>query len=75
MEGQKLLVLPAGDIWKRPDGSYLNKLIIKSATESDEGTYICLGANNMGYSVKSAFLEVLPGEQVHHFLTYHHNIV
>ncbi|XP_072027261.1 fibroblast growth factor receptor-like 1 isoform X1 [Amphiura filiformis] len=63
MQGQKFLVLPPGEIMKRNDGSFLNKLMIKSATESDEGMYICLGANNMGFSFKSAFLEVLPATQ------------
>ena len=61
MDGQKFLVLPAGEIWRRPDGSYLNKLMIQQATDVDAGMYICLGANNMGFSFKSAFLEVLPG--------------
>ncbi len=61
MDGQKFVVLPAGEVWSRPDGSYLNKLMISQATEKDSGMYICLGANTNGYSVKSAFLEVLPG--------------
>ncbi|XP_022080757.1 fibroblast growth factor receptor-like 1 [Acanthaster planci] len=60
MDGQKFVVLPAGEVWSRPDGSYLNKLMISHATEEDSGMYICLGANTNGYSVKSAFLEVLP---------------
>ncbi|XP_071793205.1 fibroblast growth factor receptor-like 1 [Asterias amurensis] len=60
MDGQKFVVLPAGEVWSRPDGSYLNKLMISQATERDSGMYICLGANTNGYSVKSAFLEVLP---------------
>ncbi|XP_068131609.1 fibroblast growth factor receptor-like 1 [Hyperolius riggenbachi] len=58
--GQKFIVLPNGDVWSRPDGSYLNKLIITRAKEEDAGMYICLGANTMGYSFKSAFLTVLP---------------
>ena len=62
MDGQKFVVLPAGEVWSRPDGSYLNKLMISQATERDSGMYICLGANTNGYSLKSAFLEVLPGK-------------
>lgn len=59
--GQKFVVLPTGDVWSRPDGSYLNKLLIPRARQDDAGMYICLGANTMGYSFRSAFLTVLPG--------------
>lgn len=59
--GQKFVVLPTGDVWSRPDGSYLNKLLIARARQDDAGMYICLGANTMGYSFRSAFLTVLPG--------------
>lgn len=58
--GQKFVVLPTGDVWSRPDGSYLNKLLIARARPDDAGMYICLGANTMGYSFRSAFLTVLP---------------
>ncbi|XP_055497488.1 fibroblast growth factor receptor-like 1 [Leucoraja erinacea] len=58
--GQKFVVLPTGEVWSRPDGSYLNKLMISRAKEEDAGMYICLGANTMGYSFRSAFLTVLP---------------
>uniref|UniRef100_A0A6I8PH89 Fibroblast growth factor receptor-like 1 n=1 Tax=Ornithorhynchus anatinus TaxID=9258 RepID=A0A6I8PH89_ORNAN len=58
--GQKFVVLPTGEVWSRPDGSYLNKLMIARAREEDAGMYICLGANTMGYSFRSAFLTVLP---------------
>ncbi|XP_068608212.1 fibroblast growth factor receptor-like 1 [Brachionichthys hirsutus] len=56
----RFVVLPTGDVWSRPDGSYLNKLLITRAKEEDAGMYICLGANTMGYSFRSAFLAVLP---------------
>lgn len=59
--GQKFVVLPTGEVWSRPDGSYLNKLLIARARQDDAGMYICLGANTMGYSFRSAFLTVLPG--------------
>ncbi|KAF7647427.1 hypothetical protein LDENG_00172710 [Lucifuga dentata] len=54
------VVLPTGEVWSRPDGSYLNKLLITRAKEEDAGMYFCLGANTMGYSFRSAFLTVLP---------------
>lgn len=60
--GQHFVVLPTGDVWSRPDGSYLNKLAIIKARDEDAGMYICLGANTMGYSFRSAYLTVLPGE-------------
>ncbi|KAL7863446.1 hypothetical protein SRHO_G00124300 [Serrasalmus rhombeus] len=62
--GQHFMVLPTGDVWSRPDGSYLNKLAIVKARDEDAGMYICLGANTMGYSFRSAYLTVLPDPQV-----------
>ncbi|XP_063733175.1 fibroblast growth factor receptor-like 1a [Eleginops maclovinus] len=56
----RFVVLPTGEVWSRPDGSYLNKLLIARAKEEDAGMYICLGANTMGYSFRSAYLTVLP---------------
>ena len=60
--GHHFVVLPTGEVWFRPDGSYLNKLLVTRAKEEDAGMYICLGANTMGYSFRSAFLTVLPGQ-------------
>uniref|UniRef100_A0AAY5KER2 Fibroblast growth factor receptor-like 1 n=1 Tax=Esox lucius TaxID=8010 RepID=A0AAY5KER2_ESOLU len=62
----RFVVLPTGEVWSRPDGSYLNKLLITRAKEEDAGMYICLGANTMGYSFRSAFLTVLPDPKPHH---------
>ncbi|KAJ3612895.1 hypothetical protein NHX12_019152 [Muraenolepis orangiensis] len=56
----RFVVLPTGEVWSRPDGSYLNKLLITRAKEEDAGMYICLGANTMGYNFRSAYLTVLP---------------
>ncbi|XP_062332946.1 fibroblast growth factor receptor-like 1b isoform X1 [Osmerus eperlanus] len=67
--GQHFVVLPTGEVWSRPDGSYLNKLAIVKATEEDAGMYICLGANTMGYSFRSAYLTVLPDPQVENTVT------
>ncbi|XP_050395678.1 fibroblast growth factor receptor-like 1 [Patella vulgata] len=61
VKGQKFVVLKTGEVWNRPDGTYVNKLLITHATESDGGMYICLGANSMGYSFRSAFLTVSSG--------------
>ncbi|KAK9533669.1 hypothetical protein VZT92_008774 [Zoarces viviparus] len=60
MGDHRFVVLPMGEVWSRPDGSYLNKLLITRAKEDDAGMYICLGANTMGYSFRSALLTVLP---------------
>ncbi|KAK7137875.1 hypothetical protein R3I94_013503 [Phoxinus phoxinus] len=62
--GQHFVVLPTGDVWSRPDGSYLNKLAIVKARDEDAGMYICLGANTMGYSFRSAYLTVLSDPKV-----------
>ncbi|KAF7667002.1 hypothetical protein LDENG_00080970 [Lucifuga dentata] len=62
---QRFVVLPTGEVWSRPDGSYLNKLLITRAKEEDAGIYICLGANTMGYSFRSAYLTVLPDLKPH----------
>ncbi|XP_053701599.1 fibroblast growth factor receptor-like 1 [Synchiropus splendidus] len=56
----RFTVLPTGEVWSRPDGSYLNKLLITRAKEEDAGMYICLAANTMGYRFRSAFLIVMP---------------
>lgn len=61
----RFVVLPMGEVLSRPDGSYLNKLLISRAKEENAGMYICLGANTMGYSFRSAFLTVLPGREPH----------
>ncbi|XP_076005123.1 fibroblast growth factor receptor-like 1a isoform X2 [Genypterus blacodes] len=61
----RFVVLPTGEVWSRPDGSYLNKLLITRAKEEDAGMYICLGANTMGYSFRSAYLTVLPDLKPH----------
>ena len=62
MKGQKFLVLKTGEVWKDAEGFYLNKLVIRNILPSDAGMYICLGANTMGYSFRSAFLTVSKGE-------------
>ncbi|CAB1330965.1 unnamed protein product [Coregonus sp. 'balchen'] len=54
------VVLPTGEVWSRPDGSYLNKLLITRAKEEDAGMYICLGANTMGYSFRNTKPPITP---------------
>ncbi|XP_015909488.1 fibroblast growth factor receptor-like 1 isoform X2 [Parasteatoda tepidariorum] len=58
--GEFYTILKSSEIISRIDGAYLSRLIFKSVKESDEGKYICLGANAMGFSSQSAFLKVLP---------------
>ncbi|KAL8573281.1 hypothetical protein ACOMHN_006692 [Nucella lapillus] len=67
VKGQKFVVLrTAGEVWSGPDGSYLNKLVIHRARPHDSGMYICLSANNMGYSLRSAYLNVVPAGSSDH---------
>ena len=58
VKGQKFVVLKTGEVWTRPDGSYLNKLVIPRATQRHAGMYICLGANSRGYNFRSAYLSI-----------------
>lgn len=65
VKGQKFKVLPTtGEVLSDPNGSYLNKLVIKHASADDAGMYICLGANSMGYSFRAAYLHVVPAGQM-----------
>ncbi|GIY91796.1 fibroblast growth factor receptor-like 1 [Caerostris extrusa] len=58
--GEYYHVLKSTEVIERMDGYFLSKLVFESLDESDEGKYICLGANAMGFSSRSAFLKVLP---------------
>ncbi|XP_014772058.1 fibroblast growth factor receptor-like 1 [Octopus bimaculoides] len=60
VKGRKFVVLKSGENWKRPDGSYVNKLTLKRITSEDSGLYICLGATSLGISSRQAFLKVHP---------------
>ncbi|XP_070210630.1 fibroblast growth factor receptor-like 1, partial [Littorina saxatilis] len=61
VKGQMFVVLrTAGEVLSGPDDSYLNKLVIHHATAKDAGMYLCLGANTNGYSLRSAYLNVVP---------------
>jgi hypothetical protein len=62
VDDEQFIVLKTALDIQREDGTYLNKLTIYDATEHDSGMYICLGANSMGYNLRSAFLTVLPSE-------------
>lgn len=62
MEEQQFIVLKTRKVLSQMDGSYLNRLTIKNAQPEDSGVYICLGANSMGYNIRSAYLTVLPSE-------------
>lgn len=41
-------------------GQYLIRLTIERAGASDAGQYVCLGANNGGFTVRPAYLSVRP---------------
>lgn len=61
VKGQKFVVLKTGEVYKDSEGFYINKLVIKTVVATDVGMYICLGANTMGYSFRSAFLTIMTG--------------
>ena len=65
VNGQQFLVLKTGKVLARKGDVYLNKLTIYDAQPSDSGMYVCVGANSMGHSVRSAFLTVLPGNRAY----------
>lgn len=62
VQGENYRVLQSSEVVERSDGSFLNKLTIPEVFEADSGKYICLGANSMGYSFRSAYLTVLPSK-------------
>ena len=61
VKSQKFVVLKTQDVWMDSEGFYVNKLVIKNVLPIDVGMYICLGANQMGYSFRSAFLTIEDG--------------
>ncbi|XP_054708226.1 fibroblast growth factor receptor-like 1 [Uloborus diversus] len=58
--GEFFHVLKSTEFIERMDGTYLSKLVFKSLVEGDQGKYICLAANAMGFTSRSAFLTILP---------------
>lgn len=46
----------------RRDGTYMSKLTIRSAAESDAGLYVCSTTNHAGYTYRQAYLTVRTGE-------------
>lgn len=59
VEGESFRVLRSSNVLENPEGTFLNKLIIHDVIVSDSGKYVCLGANNLGYNFRSAYLTVL----------------
>lgn len=55
---QPFIILKSSEIGSGSDGTYLNKFVIHHVTEADGGMYICLAANTMGFSWRSAHLIV-----------------
>ncbi|XP_048746017.2 fibroblast growth factor receptor-like 1 isoform X2 [Ostrea edulis] len=60
---QPFVILKASEIGSGSDGTYLNKFVIHHVTEADGGMYICLAANTMGFSWRSAHLIVRSNHQ------------
>ncbi|XP_061185350.1 fibroblast growth factor receptor-like 1 [Saccostrea echinata] len=58
LKGQPFIILKTSEIGSGSDGTYLNKFVIHHVTEADGGMYICLAANTMGFSWRSAHLIV-----------------
>ncbi|XP_035222648.1 fibroblast growth factor receptor-like 1 isoform X2 [Stegodyphus dumicola] len=58
VHGEYFKILKSSEVLERADGSFVNKLVIAGVSKKDAGKYICLGANSMGYSFRSAFLTI-----------------
>ncbi|GFU10989.1 fibroblast growth factor receptor-like 1 [Nephila pilipes] len=58
VHGEYFRILKSTEVQERPDGSFINKLILNGVSKKDAGKYICLGANTIGYSFRSAFLTI-----------------
>ncbi|KAK3784885.1 hypothetical protein RRG08_056840 [Elysia crispata] len=62
--GEQFQVLQNAGRWLRerlPDGSYLNKLVIRNVQPSDEGMFVCSATNRMGFETRKAFLTIKSG--------------
>lgn len=59
--GEYYHVLKSTEVTERTDGLFLSQLVFKRVGVNDSGKYICLGANAMGFSSRSAFLTVISG--------------
>ncbi|XP_076362335.1 fibroblast growth factor receptor-like 1 [Tachypleus tridentatus] len=60
VDGSSFRILNSSEVFHKPNGLFLHKLQISEAQESDAGQYVCLGTNTLGYSYRSAFLNVIP---------------
>ena len=69
VKGQKFMVLKTGEVLRDSEGFFVNKLFIKNVLPLDVGMYICLGANTMGYSFRSAFLTLADGSGKYSFIS------
>ena len=58
-KGERFMVLKnAGQLLKRPDGSFLNKLNLINVQKSDAGLFVCLAINRKGKGSRLATLKV-----------------
>lgn len=64
---QPFIILKSSEIGSGSDGTYLNKFVIHHVTEADGGMYICLAANTMGFSWRSAHLIVKSKHHENHY--------
>lgn len=51
----------AGILLARPNGSYLNKLVIQKVQPKDSGMFVCFATNRKGFTTRQAFLEIRQG--------------
>ncbi|GBM06778.1 Fibroblast growth factor receptor-like 1 [Araneus ventricosus] len=58
VQGDYFRILKSTEVSERSDGSFINKLILNGVSKKDAGKYICLGANTIGHSFRSAFLTI-----------------
>ncbi|GIY91781.1 hypothetical protein CEXT_796762 [Caerostris extrusa] len=58
VHGEYFRILKSTEVVEKSDGSFINKLILNGVSKKDAGKYICLGANTIGYSFRSAFLTI-----------------
>ena len=60
--GGRYAVLSGGAHTVQDGDRYLTKLTLPAVRPSHEGVYVCMAANQNGFSGREAFLHVAPGE-------------
>ena len=62
IHGGRYAVLSGGAQTVQDGDRYLTKLTLPAVRASHEGVYVCMAANQNGFSGREAFLHVAPGE-------------